>query len=339
MSDILSRYDAWLSQGGPSALILKEPLQPAAGPGAVVFPPTYAGEGYVIDGEGGNNVCLFDSVGSQANRLEPVFKLDKYKSLVPQITIRVGERSVSLLDVGHRAADALVRSSSLAKEIQTAFAAYDNNGDAAALARIAPTTLVFGAWDSRGTQAKVPRLVDASIHAHNVTRLRRGAQYFSALTNDEVNELVGEVAKQKDALSEAGFLDAPSLAHGGVIVKGPIVRTAILNLTALRALGGSQELRRYILGLALVAVLAPDDLFLRQGCLLIRDVEHPLERKLVFRTGETKDYADSEQEVEDYAAAAASAFGVGENRDVPFDPKLAKAILEAKAEKKAKKAK
>jgi CRISPR-associated protein Csb1 len=338
MSDILSHYDAWLSQGGPSALILKERLQPAAGPGAVVFPPTYAGEGYVIDGEGGNNVCLFDSVGSQANRLEPVFKLDKYKSLVPQITIRVGERSVSLLDVGHRAADALVRSSSLAQEIQTAFAAYDN-GDAAPLARIAPTTLVFGAWDSRGTQAKVPRLVDASIHAHNLTPLRRGAQYFSALSNDEVNELVGEVAKQKDALSEAGFLDAPSLAHGGVIVKGPIIRTAILNLTALRALGGSQELRRYILSLALVAALAPDDLFLRQGCLLVRDAEHPLERKLVFRTGETKEFADAEQDVEEYAVAAASAFGVGENRDVPFDPKLAKAILETNAQKKPKKAK
>ena len=85
MSDILSHYDAWLSQGGPSALILKERLQPAAGPGAVVFPPTYAGEGYVIDGEGGNNVCLFDSVGSQANRLNPSSNSTNTNPLSPKL--------------------------------------------------------------------------------------------------------------------------------------------------------------------------------------------------------------------------------------------------------------
>ena len=339
MTQVLSRYDGWLSQGGPSALVLKEYLQPAAGAGAVLFPPTYAGEGYVIDGEGGNNVCLFDSVGSQANRLEAVFKLDKYKSLVPQVTIRVGDRVVNLLDVGHRAADALVRSSSLAKEIEMAFVSYEN-GDAAPLAHLAPTTLVFGAWDSRGTQAKVPRLVDGSIRAHNVMRLHRGAQYFSALTNDEVNELVGDTLKQKDALSEAGFLDAPSVTpNGGVVVKGSIVRSAILNLTALRALGGSQEMRRYVLGLALVSALAPDDLFLRQGCLLVRDAIQPIEQTLVFRNGETSVYADSEMEVDEYASAAAAEVGVGENRDVPFDPKIAKAILDSNAQKKPKRAK
>jgi CRISPR-associated protein Csb1 len=97
MSEQLSRFDPWINEGGPSAFILKEFLQPAAGPGEVIFPPTFASEGYVIDGEGENSVCLIDSVGSQANRLEPVFKLAAYRGLVPQIEIKVQERVVNLL--------------------------------------------------------------------------------------------------------------------------------------------------------------------------------------------------------------------------------------------------
>src|SRR5438552_3780378 len=42
MSEPLSRFDAWINEGGPSALVLKEYLQPAAGPTEVIFPPTFA---------------------------------------------------------------------------------------------------------------------------------------------------------------------------------------------------------------------------------------------------------------------------------------------------------
>jgi CRISPR-associated protein Csb1 len=339
MSEELSRFDAWIDEGGPSALVLKEYLQPAAGPGDVIFPPTFAGVGYVVDGEGEKSVCLIDSVGSQANRLEPVFKNPKYRGLVPQIEIRVKSRVVNLLDLGHRAADALARSTSLAAELQAAFTECAD-GSAARLAKIAPTTLVFGAWDSRGSQAKVPRLIASTIRASNVAELRRGAQYFSALEKDEIEELMGvDTQKQKDPLSEAGFLPAPSLTHGGVVVRGDIVRTTVLNLTALRALGGTVDLRRYILGLTLIAALAPADLFLRQGCLLVRDASRPVESKLVYRDGRQEDFADAAGAAEAFAEAAAQKFGVGESRVVDFDPKLAKAVLEGRAEKKAKKGK
>src|SRR5262244_3504998 len=64
---------------GPVALHLKQKLLPVEGEGAVIFPPTYAvGEGkspYNIDTlSDGTKVCTIDSVGSQANRMEPIFK-------------------------------------------------------------------------------------------------------------------------------------------------------------------------------------------------------------------------------------------------------------------------
>lgn len=346
MSELLSQFDAWINDGGPSALVLKEYLQPAAGPGEVVFPPTFAppedqrrdAPSYIIDGEGKDSVCLLDTVGSQANRLEPVFMKAPHDRLVPQIGIQVKDRKINLLELGHRAADAVARSTSLAAELQTAFTDFDK-GNPRSIAKIAPTTLVFGAWDSRGTQIKIPRLIESTIRGFNVAQLSRAAQYSPGLKNEEISELLADVVKEREALSAEGFLDAPSRALGGVIVKGDIVRTTVVNLTALRAIGGSVELRRYILGLALVAASAPLDLFLRQGCLLVRAAGRPMEQKLVYRDGTSQDSTESIGAAAAFAAAAAQAFGVGESRSVEFDPKLARAALDKGSEKKAKKAK
>jgi CRISPR-associated protein Csb1 len=348
MGDVLSRFDAWIAEGGPSALVMKEYLEPAAGPGDVIFPPTFAPPedskdgtaGYVIDGEGENSVCLLDSVGSQANRLEPIFKAAEYRDLVPQIEIQVRERVVNLLEAGHRAADALVRSTDLAAEVKQAFLSCAA-GDAKPLAKIAPTTLVFGGWDSRESQVKVPRLINSTIRAFGVTPLSRAAQYFSSLDKEDVEELLEtDTQKQRKVLSRAGFLDAPSgHTHGGVVVRGDIVRTTIINLTALRALGAANAaeetvLRRYILGLTLTSALAPTDMFLRQGCLLVRSREKAPESSLVYRDGKREDCTLSLIEVEAFARCAAQAFGVGENRAVDFDAKAAKDLV-----KKASKAK
>jgi len=346
MSELLSQFDAWINDGGPSALVLKEYLQPAAGPGEVIFPPTFAppedqrrdAPSYIIDGEGEKSVCLIDTVGSQANRLEPVFMKAPHQELVPQISIKVKDRNVNLLELGHRAADAVARSTSLAAELQTAFTDFDK-GNATSLAKIAPTTLVFGAWDSRGTQIKIPRLIESTIRGFHVAQLSRAAQYSPGLKNDEISELFADVLKEREALSAEGFLDAPSRALGGVIVNGDIVRTTVLNLTALRAIGGSIELRRYILGLALVAALAPLDLFLRQGCLLVRAAGRPMEQKLVYRDGTSEDSAEYIKAAGAFAVAAAEAFVVGKSRSVDFDPKLARAALDKISEKKVKKAK
>jgi CRISPR-associated protein Csb1 len=90
---------AWATDpGGPVALHLKQKLLPVTvsteEPG-IVYPPTYADIGYCIDElSDGTKVALIDSVGSQANRMEPMFK-QKFPTevgkesvwLVPQIEI------------------------------------------------------------------------------------------------------------------------------------------------------------------------------------------------------------------------------------------------------------
>ena len=61
---------------GPVALVLRQKLLPVEGADSVIFPPTYAGIGYNIDTlSDGTKVATVDSIGAQANRLEPLFKL------------------------------------------------------------------------------------------------------------------------------------------------------------------------------------------------------------------------------------------------------------------------
>lgn len=114
---------------GPVALTLKQHLLPVEGEGAVIFPPTYADIGYDITTMAvGTRVACIDSVGSQANRIETIFKRRdddpgyRLAKLVPQIDITYGnDRILSLLDVGHRLGDAVVRSTELRKDASDAF--------------------------------------------------------------------------------------------------------------------------------------------------------------------------------------------------------------------------
>jgi CRISPR-associated protein Csb1 len=346
--------------GGPVALHLKQRLLPVEGEGAVIFPPTYAmGERkspYNIDElSDGTKVCTIDSVGSQANRMEPIFKAAKpgepenpLAKLVPQIDIAYGnEKTVSILEAGHRLGDAVIRSSDLKDEAQKAFKLFLDAGDASALAKLAPTSLVFGVWDSRDTQAKLPRLVQSVIRAWDVDELRRSAQYNPALDYAAL-EVFSEEDKQKaegkaeSPLAQRGFVHVPATgAHGGIVARGSIERTVTVNLVALRKLDGenAQNLRRYILGLALVAAAEPLDGFLRQGCLLVPDEKVPAEWIAVAREGSRTSIAFSAAVALDYAKAVADKFGVGQDRRVTFKKELAQADLKELEKKKEKKPK
>ena len=300
MSDLLTQFDAWLTTDRFAALVIREFLEPVEGPDGVLFPATYAAAedkktfpgGYNIDPpEGEKNVCLVDSVGSQANRIEPMFAKPTYSHLVPQVFVKAGEKSISILDAGHRAGDALVRCTPLQKELQNAFNAVIK-GNAEPLAKIAPTSLVFGVWDSRDTQAKLPRLVSSTIRAFDVKRLKRSAQYNPA--TDYIGEkLLDETTDKslKDAYAERGFIHVPATgSHGGVIATGGVRRDATLSLAALRLLSAGDDgektpcLRRYILGLALVSFSSNASTYLRQGCNLV-PCEKPREFNLVHSDG------------------------------------------------------
>ncbi len=341
MSDdlLIQHYDDWLKEPGPAAVVMREWLVPVEGRDAVIFPPTYpAPQGqtdfpvpYNLDFfPDGTSVCQIDSVGSQANRMESVFKRKPYDELAPQVVVKAGSREVNLLDAGHRAADAIVRFSTLQPEFDRAFRAFLESGNAEPMAQIAPTSLVFGAWDSRATQAKLPRVVRSVIRAYGVRKLHRSAVYIPPV--DYVAEgLLGpaEDKAQQDARSELGLSHAPATwTHGGVVVEGTIRRDGALSLTAIRTLAGSSEtrtlaLRRYVLALGLVALTAPGEVYLRQGCELVSDPEHPAEWELVYTDGRREAVSLPHDQALAYAREAAAGFGVGQARRGEFQAEKA----------------
>jgi CRISPR-associated protein Csb1 len=344
----------WLDPKGPVALVKKETLVPVEGRDAVFFPPTYASdkEPYNIDVlSDGTRVATVDSVGSQANRLEPIFANDPdLRALVPQIEIELPDgKRISIFEAGHRLGDGIVRASGLAKEARAAFESLLASGDVTQLAKLAPTSIVFGAWDSRDTQAKLPRLVQAVIRAWDVDVLTRSAQYVPPVDYAKY-DVFSEEDKQKSEnnpkspLAQRGFVPVPATdAHGGVVARGPIVRDLTLNLIALRRLhadGDGAVVKRYVLGIALVAATEPLDGFLRQGCLLVPDTDRPSSWFEVARTGERSEVAIKSEEARELATGWAREFGVGESRIVKFDASLAKAdVGDEGGKKKGKKAK
>jgi CRISPR-associated protein Csb1 len=345
MSDPLEKYDPWLKDSGPAALVIREHLMPVEGRDGVLFPATFAASedktfkgGYNIDEfPDGKNICLIDSVGSQANRIEPMFSKHGYSGLVPKIVVKAGDKEVNLLEAGHRAGDAIVRCSALQMELQDAFKAV-LNGDCEPLAKIAPTSLVFGAWDSRDTQAKLPRLIASTIRAFDIRRLTRSAQYVPAMEY-VVNGLLDEPVdkKTKGSYAERGFVHVPATcSHGGVIANGGVRRDATLHLAALRLLsaGGdakkTNKLRRYILGLALVSFTYTPAGYLRQGCNLVLDTDKKKEFKLVHSDGRREEVQLSHPDSIKYAKAVAKEFGIGESREVSFDKELAKKDISKK---------
>jgi CRISPR-associated protein Csb1 len=350
MSD-LNKYDNWLTSDTAAAIVIREKLVPVEGADGVIFPATYAAAedknvfpgGYNIDPPSGEkNVCLVDSVGSQANRIEPIFAKPEYAGLVPQVIIIAGEKSVSLLEAGHRAGDAIVRCTPLQKILQDAFKAV-LQGNALQMAKVAPTSLVFGVWDSRDTQAKLPRLIASTIRAFDVQKLTRSAQFNPSADYIGLGLLEDTSDKKlKDAYAERGFIHVPaSGSHGGVIAKGGVRRDVTFSLAALRLLSAGDDtkqtlaLRRYVLGLSLVAITAPPQTYLRQGCNLVPDIDNPRKITLVNADGSRDDLKLTHEQAIAFAKSAAKEFGIGESQTVKFDSDLAKKDIAGEGDVKA----
>jgi CRISPR-associated protein Csb1 len=105
----------------------------------------------------------------------------------------------------------------------------------------------------------------------------------------------------------------------------------------LRRLKGenSHALRRYILGLSLLAATEPMDGFLRTGCLLVPDPKEPGEWHVVDRSGKREAVRIDAATVQKFAEDSAEAFGKGRDQSVTFDPTLAKADVKKTDKKKA----
>ena len=338
------------------ALVMREHLKPVEGEDAIIYPPTYADIGYNIDTipnkeKPVGNVCVIDSVGSQANRMEPIFKNEPFASLVPRISIEIHEKgkddvidTVNILDAGHRIADAVVRFSNMADDIEEAFN-QAKIGNALPLAKMAPTSLVFGCWDSRGTGVKIKRIVRSTIRAHDVSQLTRSAAYFvptdqyagsgAISEKDQIDADKASAAKPAKA-STVGLANALSnRSHGGILLSkdSRLLKESVLSLSALRQLRANvndnqtKTLQKYILGLSLIAVATPQEHLLRMGCELTRDPEQSVAWNLVKNSGIREEIELNPTEILSFAKEAATNFVVGNSRTATFDAKKAREAL------------
>ena len=367
--------DQWATDlKGPVALHLKQrllPVEAVAGDDLIIYPPTFADVGYNIDRlSDGTCVALIDSVGSQANRIEPAFKSSSgfgLECLVPQLEIILrtepcGEcesckkskrpkaedckepwkEKRSLFDLAHRAADAVVQSSpSLLPDIAGAFETLRRTGNAGPLCTIAPTSLVFGCWDSRGGSGeKLPRLVRSIIRAWDVDQLHVAAQFNSvwkALSDEQKEELTKETKKKGAAkLSDKGLNDAPAVFRkdgtrvlGGILVHDRIQRDITVNLVALRGIRGkdhaeTEAIRKHLLSLALLAATVDIDLFLREGCNL-RYADGEDSWAVVPRRGDVEPIdlssSDSQETLKSYAISQAEYF-IKSRKDLDLEHKF-----------------
>lgn len=322
------------------ALHFRQRLEPVDGRDLAIFPPTYVtpkdgehrhGTPYTINvlSDGTRTVSL-DSVQSQGNRMESCFS-GEFADCVPQIGVRAGDKTVMLTDLSHRLADASIRATELEGDIHRAFEDYAA-GSQVSIARLCPTALVYGAWDSRDTRVKIPRLIRAEIVANDVDVFTRSAQFSGSFDRAHV----GMDEKEWKQGANVGFAPTPSVdQHGGVQVRGDILQSAAIHLGAVRHLE-SGVLSQYVLGLALVGLMhGGRDYNLRSGCWLVPDGEAKIQ--LVRRDGTRSDVdVDDVSEYLHKVAAAAK-----ENLNVPigavpaiyeFDENKAKKDLKKKVD-------
>ena len=149
---------------GASALRVRCRLQPAAGPGAKVMPPTYAGrsgpeyvtEERMIEGEAVPCVSL-DSVASQANRIEDALAeaVRSGEIALPIIHVDQGDFGVhSALEFSHRCFDAWVEDALLEgqrfgdTDIWHEMAGTNRQSVTPLMNRF-PTGILLGCWASR----------------------------------------------------------------------------------------------------------------------------------------------------------------------------------------------
>ena len=327
------------------ALAYRQALDPVEGRDVPVHPPTYPPplgcpkderpSPYTLNPLGdGRTMCELDSVASQATRMEASFR-GELGELVPRHAVRAGSHLADLTELPHRLADAALRATALGDDLDAAFGAFIS-GDAEPLARLGPTTLVYGAWDSRRTRAAVRRAVASRIEALDVEPWVRSAQCSGAFGREALGLTEAEWRKA----AQAGLAPAPSGPRpGGVLVRGEIVQSASVLVAVLRRYRTEKRgpvLAPYLAGLALGGLVTGGRRYLlRSGCELVP--AGPARIEAVYADGARRPLALAPEavvaELADVAKAWSEASGVtlgGEARVHHFDPERARRILGAK---------
>lgn len=255
---------------GAAALRLRVRLQPAAGAGARVLPPTYAGPDgpiYLREQRRVEDVVvpcvLLDSHASQANRLEDALlaQIACGAVRVPDVVVDQSEFGRhSALEFPHRVFDAWVEDALDGEQrfgttdLYASLASVINRGVAGPLVECFPVGLLLGCWASRQQNpqgsTRIGRAVTSEIIGYDALDGARAASRVdlhhvasgvglrdshSGQARFEVLEQ-GAKAKGGKRPSEYGYGNVtPSAAtHGGVTIRCAEQQT-VVSLAALRA--------------------------------------------------------------------------------------------------------
>ena len=285
--------------GDAVALRSRMTLRPAGGEGDKAFPSSYAVDGraehkYVVeerqvgDSDKVSTTVLLDSVASQANRAELAllegWERDELVFPVPYVDFAGDDdvtdyEKLTVLEAPHRLADAIFRDSLLKG---TLFRLSDigraitdaTPRNATALFRYAPTSLLFGMWDSTGPKgglgskfqrayvseivgfdAAVGRKVKSRIDPLQIEKVAPEDRVFNSADPNEVwTHDPDKAEKDKNGNpvpasrgSESGEAGQPSkINHGNVaptvdteaggVTIGKALQTTVISFAALRRL-------------------------------------------------------------------------------------------------------
>lgn len=217
---------------GSTAIRSRIPYEPAAGDGTKVFPPTYEGGKYALEGHnkeaGTASRVLLDSVQAQANRMELALLEAKRRGQLslPVITTKIEgdgllkQFSVSSLEAPHRIADALLRDSITNKGVKFRESEVGKSLDsvdlknATPLLQYCPTALVFGVWDSTGPKGglgvKFARALVSELVAHTIQLGKKTSSRIDPAEIRKDSALIyaapngGWTLDEKEALKEKG---------------------------------------------------------------------------------------------------------------------------------------
>ncbi|EXJ13607.1 type I-G CRISPR-associated RAMP protein Csb1/Cas7g [Imhoffiella purpurea] len=262
---------------GDAVIRIHATLETGAG-NAKVLPPTYVGGKHNMTAartDGSSAWCSLDSPASVANRIEAAIR-QGYPDLAP-LRVEIGQRTLSTLDMPHRAFDAILRESRYngipwsETEISRALSAA-TPANAYALLRHDPGVLLFGGWDSTklgqptnaAKQLKLPAALSCEITATDVLPLKRAksridplgiegteaclVEQADGLLEPYDEEIHGElpIRPEKDTQqyprrikpSHANLGNvAPDLLDKGVLVRGEMRLDGIIDLRRLARYG------------------------------------------------------------------------------------------------------
>jgi hypothetical protein len=314
---------------GAKAIRVTESL---VSPSSSIKLPSYAGDKknpepkYVIWGDGLNAVV--DSVQSQANRIEAIF--NECPDLVPASQVKYPDTTVNLVEVPHRAADPAI-SYHLRSELDSI------NTNPAALAKRAPTSFLFGLCDIRnGRNIKLTRAIAADVTVRGGQMRPAASSLSTPFSNETRADFAEKLSEHGLSGSEIGVEQVPAWSERGTVdvTNATITRTVTFSLEVFDKYKSNPELWNYLVGLALVATLAPTTSVLRSGTTLVRQsrkVEVFADLKAVEEISENGLF----DEVLSFARESARTFGIGPAETLTVD--IDKIIAEAKGGAEAKK--